>query len=161
MRGPLYPPDPPLFSLFHSFSTPALPEAEIPHRSHSTVRLSHGAPFLILTQHQSETPHTHQTHSYVSRRAEVWETTYCTTGAMKRRVDLRGDVRRDETELSSACQHKINHPLDNQKYPGGDASTRRDILLNVIILLFIKGRQKVLRLIKKNNPTDENYNAAG
>ena len=52
--GPLYPSNPHLFSLF--FPTPPLPEAEIPHRSHSNVRLSHGAPFLILTQHQSETP---------------------------------------------------------------------------------------------------------
>lgn len=50
LQGPFIHPIP-SFSFF-----PTFPEAEIPHRSHSNVRLSHGAPFLILTQHQSETP---------------------------------------------------------------------------------------------------------
>lgn len=40
-------------------------------------------------------------------------------GYEKTCVDLRGDVRGDETGLSSACQQKINHPLDNYGYPGG------------------------------------------
>lgn len=40
-------------------------------------------------------------------------------GYEKTCVDLRGDVRRDETGLSSACQQKINHPLDNYAYPRG------------------------------------------
>lgn len=54
LKGPFIHPIP-IFSLA-LFPTPPLPEAEIPHRSHSNVRLSHGAPFLILTQHQCETP---------------------------------------------------------------------------------------------------------
>lgn len=61
LQGPFIHPIP-SFSFF-----PTFPEAEIPHRSHSNVRLSHGAPFLILTQHQSETPAPHicQTHRSV------------------------------------------------------------------------------------------------
>lgn len=89
-RAPLSIRSPSFLPLSLFFPTPPLPEAEIPHRSHSNVRLSHGAPFLILTQHQSETPHTHQTHSYASLRAEGWESTYCTTGAMKRHVWILG-----------------------------------------------------------------------
>lgn len=54
LKGPFIHPIP-IFSL-SLFPTPPLPEAEIPHRSHSNVRLSHGAPFLILTQHQCEPP---------------------------------------------------------------------------------------------------------
>lgn len=88
---------------------PSFPEAEIPHRSHSNVRLSHGAPFLILTQHQSETPA-----PPYPPNTEVWESTYCTTKTMEKSVDLSADVRRHETGLSSACQRKIN---PNLKYP--------------------------------------------
>lgn len=86
MQGPFIHPIP-LFSLSFPFPTPPLPEAEIPHRSHSNVRLSHGAPFLILTQHPCETPHTHQTHSYESRTVGEY---YCTIGAMKRHVWIFG-----------------------------------------------------------------------
>lgn len=35
------------------------------------------------------------------------------------------EVRGDETGLSSGCQHKINHPLDNLLYPREHASTLR------------------------------------
>lgn len=55
--GPLYPSDPPLFS--HSFF-PLLLSLRLRYHTDRTVnvRLSHGAPFLILTRHQSETPTT-------------------------------------------------------------------------------------------------------
>lgn len=96
------------------FPTPPLPEAKIPHRSHSNVRLSHGAPFLILTSHQPETPHTQPNRQLCfSESRRVGEYLLYHWDYEKTCVDLRGDVRGDETGLSSACQHKINHPLDN------------------------------------------------
>lgn len=59
-----------------------------------------------------------------------------------------GDMRGDEMKLSSACQHKINHPLDNKKYPGGNTNTCREYLnveLNIIILQSVsEGAQQML-----------------
>ncbi len=131
MQGPFIHPIP-LFSLSLSlslFPTPPLPEAEIPHRSHSNVRLSHGAPFLILTQHQSETPpHPPNTQLCFSESRRVGEYLLYDWGYEKTYVDLGGDVRGDETGLSSACQHKINHHLDNLRYPRGHASSCREDL---------------------------------
>lgn len=100
-QGPFIHPIP-SFSFF-----PTFPEAEIPHRSHSNVRLSHGAPFLILTRHQSETPPPpyppctdvgehllyHRVHEKIKKGKSV---------------DLGADARRHETGLSSGCQRQIN-----------------------------------------------------
>lgn len=58
----------PSFFFSLAFPTPPLPEVEIPHTSHSTVRLSHGAPFSFNTapvwDPQPTPPHTHKSHSY-------------------------------------------------------------------------------------------------
>lgn len=97
----------PSFFFSLAFLTPPLPEVEIPHTSHSTVRLSHGAPFSFNTapvwDPQPTPPHTHKPHSY---SFFFWEQkggrVLTVPQGLWKHVDLRGD----ETGLSSACQLK-------------------------------------------------------
>lgn len=84
---------------------PSFPEAEIPHRSHSNVRLSHGAPFLILTQHQSETPappyppNTQKCGRALTVPLRPWK-------KKKKSVDLSADVRRQRIVISLSAQNQ-------------------------------------------------------
>lgn len=66
LQGPFIHPIP-SFSFF-----PTFPEAEIPHRSHSNVRLSHGAPF----SHFDAAPVWDPLSSVPAKHTEVWESTY-------------------------------------------------------------------------------------